>query len=325
MLNEGRVTRRQSLRTVAAVAMAAPLLTMAGSTRQPTTPESVRPATAGANRPGPVAGPPPELNVMTYNVRFASTTGSHRWPVRRPAMRELLRRERPHVIGTQEGLYQQLRTIEQDIGPRYDWIGTGSGGGRKDEFMAIFYDTGRLTPIESDHFWLSDTPYVIASNTWGARFPRMATWVRFSDLSDGGREFYVLNTHLDHVSQYARERSAELIARTLTRFERSLPVLVVGDFNAAAHDNPVYDTLLAAGLVDTWDTAAEPGPQYATLNNFRALEPGGPRIDWILATTGVKTHSAAINTFSRDGRFPSDHLPVQASLALGRAARSTKP
>ncbi|WP_210585120.1 endonuclease/exonuclease/phosphatase family protein [Streptomyces sp. GESEQ-35] len=319
------MTRRQSLRTVAAVAMAAPLLTVAGSTRQPATTESTRPATAGANRPGTVAGPPPALNVMTYNVRFASTTGSHRWPVRRPAMRELLRRERPHVIGTQEGLYQQLRRIEQDIGPHYDWLGTGSGGGREDEFMAIFYDTGRLKPTEFDNFWLSDTPYEIASNTWGARFPRMATWARFSDLGDGGREFYVLNTHLDHVSQYARERSAELIAQTLARFDRSLPVLVLGDFNAVAHDNPVYDTLLAAGLVDTWDTAAERGPQYATFNNFRPLQPDGWRIDWILATPGVTTHSAAINTFSRDGRFPSDHLPVQASLALRRSARSTKP
>ena len=42
-------------------------------------------------------------------------------------------------------------------------------------------------------------------------------------------------------------------------FDRSLPVMVTGDFNAAAHGNPVYDTLLGAGLVDTWDTAAERG------------------------------------------------------------------
>ena len=69
---------------------------------------------------------------------------------------------------------------------------------------------------------------------------RVVAWVRFSDLSDGGREFYVRNTNLDHVSQYARERSADLLSETNARFDRSLPVVVTGDFNAAAHDNPVY-------------------------------------------------------------------------------------
>ncbi|MER5214956.1 endonuclease/exonuclease/phosphatase family protein [Streptomyces sp. NPDC002838] len=300
MPNDVRVTRRQGLRAAAAAAISVPLLTTAGS---------ARPAAAGEY--------PGALNVMTYNLRFASSTGSDRWPVRRPVMRELLRRERPHVIGTQEGVYHQLRKIEKDIGPHYEWLGIGRLGGGKDEFMAIFYDTRRLDPIDFDHFWLSDTPNVMASNTWGGRFPRLVTWVRFSDLSDGGREFYVLNTHLDGTSQYARERAAELIGETIGGFDRSLPVVVTGDFNAAAHDNPVYDAMLDAGLVDTWDAAGARGPLYATYNGFRPPKPGGRRIDWILTTPGVTTHWSAINTFSMDGRFPSDHLPVQASLALG--------
>jgi endonuclease/exonuclease/phosphatase family metal-dependent hydrolase len=300
VLNNVRVTRRQGLRAAAAAAIAVPLMTTAGS---------ALPAAAGE-----YAG---ALNVMTFNLRFASTTGSRRWAVRRPVMRELLRRERPHVIGTQEGLYPQLRMVEKDLGPHYDWIGTGRGGGSKDEFMAIFYDTRRLTPIEFDHFWLSDTPYVIASNTWNADWLRMVTWVRFSDLADGGREFYVLNTHLDSVSQYARERSAKLIGETIAGFDRSLPVVVTGDFNVAAHADPVYDLILAAGLVDTWDAAGARSPAYGTYHGYRKLVPGGRRIDWILTTPGVTTHWAAMNTFSMDGRFPSDHLPVQASLTLG--------
>ncbi|GCB51705.1 endonuclease/exonuclease/phosphatase family protein [Streptomyces sp. NL15-2K] len=300
MPNDVRVTRRQGLRAAAAAAISVPLLTTAGS---------ARPAAAGEH--------PGALNVMTYNLRFASSTGSNRWPVRRPVMRELLRREQPHVLGTQEGLYQQLRKIEKDIGPHYEWLGIGRMGGGDDEFMALFYDTRRLDPIDFDHFWLSDTPNVMASNTWGGRFPRLVTWVRFSDLSDGGREFYVLNTHLDGTSQYARERAAELIGETIGGFDPSVPVVVTGDFNAAAHDDPVYDTMLDAGLVDTWDAAGARGPLYATYNGFRPPEPGGRRIDWILSTPGVTTHWAAINTFSMDGRFPSDHLPVQASLALG--------
>ncbi|BFO19405.1 endonuclease/exonuclease/phosphatase family protein [Streptomyces sp. KM77-8] len=256
------------------------------------------------------------LEVMSFNLRFAGTAEPHSWAARRPVMRQLLRRERPHVLGTQEGLYGQLRDIVADLGPSYDWIGTGRAGGSRDEFMAVLYDTRRLVPLEYDHFWLSGTPDVIASNTWGNAHLRMATWVRFRDLRAGGREFCVLDTHLDNANQSARERSAALIAERVGHLARTLPVVVTGDFNVAAHGNPVYDTMLGAGLVDTWDTAAVRGKAYGTYHGYLPLVPGGARIDWILATPGVTVHRTSVNTFTVDGRFPSDHLPVQAALTL---------
>ncbi|MFI6007700.1 endonuclease/exonuclease/phosphatase family protein [Streptomyces sp. NPDC051243] len=303
MPNHSRVTRRLGLKAALAAAVTAPLSSTALSTSAASAGERT------ARR---------RLQVMSFNLRFASTTEPHSWTVRRPVMRELLRREAPHVIGTQEGIFSQLLDIDSDLGRHYDWVGTGRLHGSRDESMAVFYDSRRLRPTEYDHFWLSDTPDVIGSNTWGAAFPRMVTWVRFRDLADGAREFYVLNTHFDHVGQYARERSAKLIAERIAGFDRSLPVLVTGDFNVAAHKNMVYDTLLAAGLVDTWDTAAERSALYATFHGYKPLTPNGDRIDWILSTPGVTTHRATINTFSSDGQFPSDHLPVQASLTLGQ-------
>jgi endonuclease/exonuclease/phosphatase family metal-dependent hydrolase len=118
------------------------------------------------------------------------------------------------------------------------------------------------------------------------------------------------------VSQYARERSASFVAERIAELARSSPVVVTGDFNAAAGNNQAYDTLLGAGLVDTWDAAAERGELYATFHGYKPLTPGGERIDWILATSGATVHRSWINTFARDGQFPSDHLPVQASLTL---------
>lgn len=299
MPQSGRFTRRLSLKTALATTAAA--LPLTG-----TAPASAAPAEHAA-------GP---LRVMSFNLRFAGTAEPNSWAARRPVTRALLRQERPHVLGTQEGLYQQVRDIEADLGAAYDWIGTGRAGGSRDEFMAVYYDTRRLAPLEYDHFWLSDTPDVIGSNTWGGGSIRMVTWVRFRDLRDGGREFYVLNTHLDNASGNARARAASLVAERIGGLDGSLPLVVTGDFNVAAHGDPVYDTLLNAGLVDSWDAAAERSALYATYHGYRPLTPGGDRIDWILVTPGVTVHRAAINTFSRDGQFPSDHLPVQATLTL---------
>ncbi|MFF3707118.1 endonuclease/exonuclease/phosphatase family protein [Streptomyces phaeochromogenes] len=303
MPHRSRVTRRLGLKTALAAAVTLPL----SSTALSTSPASAANRISRSRR----------LEVMSFNLRYASTAEPNSWAVRRPVMRELLRQEQPHVMGVQEGLYQQVRDIEADLGPHYDWIGTGRAGGSRDEFMAVYYDTRRLAPVEYDHFWLSDTPNVIGSNTWGGGSIRMVTWVRFRDLGDGERQFYFLNTHLDNASQNARARAASLIAARIAGLDRTLPLLVTGDFNIAAHKNPVYDTMLAAGLTDTWDTAAERSTLYATFHGYRPLVPDGDRIDWILATPGVTSHRASINIFSVGGQFPSDHLPVQASLTLG--------
>ncbi len=146
-----------------------------------------------------------ELNVMTFNLRFASNKAPNAWPARREAMRDQIRAADPDVFGTQEGVYAQLKDVEADLAGDYAWIGLGRDGGSKGEFMAVFYRRNRLEPVAYDHFWLSDTPNVIGSTTWGNTNRRMVTWVRFKDLADG-RECYFWNTHLDHQIHLAIKR-----------------------------------------------------------------------------------------------------------------------
>ena len=249
------------------------------------------------------------LHVMSFNLRHA---GDGSWARRRPVMAELLGREQPTLLGTQEGLYAQLKDIRRDLPDRYDWIGVGRAGGSRDEFVAVFYDTDRLDPIEFDHFWLSSTPAVIGSRSWGNRVVRMATWIRFADLRTG-KEFVAVNTHFDHLSENARRRSAALVRE---RVAGVTPVVLTGDFNTRATDSVSYDTLVAGGLTDTWPAAQERRtPLYATFHGYYPLVPNGDRIDWILVR-GATVAAAGINTFTHDGRYASDHLPVQALITL---------
>lgn len=114
------------------------------------------------------------LKVMTFNLRYASPSPPNSWAQRHPVVSECLRLTSPDVIGTQEGLYSQLKDIAMDQ-PEYDWIGMGRDGGNRGEFMAVFYRKERLEPMAFDHFWLSDTPEVIGSRTWGPTLARMVT------------------------------------------------------------------------------------------------------------------------------------------------------
>ena len=263
------------------------------------------------------AGTPGTLTVMTYNLKFGSPNPPNGWPQRRPLMRELIAQLAPDVFGTQEGLYGQLQDLAADL-PAYQWIGMGREGGSRGEFMAVFYRTARLEPLAFDHFWLSDTPTVIGSKTWGPTLPRMVTWVKFRDRQTK-REFIFVNTHFDHLVQAAREKSAQLIRERVAAFDAKLPVLLVGDFNAAAGSNKAYGILTDDKFfADTWTTArARVNEGIGTFNGFRAIPRDGVRIDWILSRGEVAADRIEIVTFSRDGQFPSDHFPVVAKLRLG--------
>jgi len=259
------------------------------------------------------------LTVMTYNLKFASPNPPNAWPARRPLMREVIQQAAPDLIGTQEGLYGQLRDIAGDL-PDYEWIGLGREGGSRGEFMAVFYRKSRFEPLVFDHFWLSDTPEVIGSNTWGGKWPRTVTWVKFLDRQTQ-QEFFLWNTHFANDSQAAREKSAKLVRERVAALDTRLPLILTGDFNAAAGTNQAFKILTSDGFfADTWARAkARKGEGLNTSNGFEGIRQNGVRIDWILTRGTFTVDSAEIVTFSRNGQFPSDHCPVVARLRMGEA------
>jgi len=274
-----------------------------------------------ASAPAGVATNPP-LGVMTYNLRYASATPPNAWPERRPLMREVITNIAPDLIGTQEGLHAQLQDLASDL-PDFAWTGVGRDDGKtKGEFMAVFYRRLRLEALSTNHFWLSDTPEVPGSTTWGNKNRRMVTWLKFRDRQTGG-EFFLFNTHFDHEVQLARERSAELIRQRIAELTPKLPVLLIGDFNAGAGRTKAFDLLTEGGfLTDTWLAAKEHvNDGVNSFNGFQPLVRNGERIDWILARGHGPVSRAEIVTFSRNDQFPSDHFPVVVRLQLPGSPR----
>ena len=279
-----------------------------------------RPATSPSPASAPAIAPPP-LRVMTFNLRYDNPgDGPNAWPHRRDWVAGLVRFHEADVIGVQEALASMLRDLDTRL-PGFARVGVGRTDGReKGEYSAILYRTDRLELLDSGTFWLSPTPEVVGSKGWDAAIERVATWSRFRDRRTGCPYLH-LNTHFDHIGEQARQESARLIRRRLATLSQGLPVIVTGDLNSNPQSGGyrilTRDTLTDAvpPLLDamTASRTGHYGPT-STWEAFKALEPG-QRIDYVLVSPRVTVLSHGILPDSWDGRFPSDHLPVLATLA----------
>jgi endonuclease/exonuclease/phosphatase family metal-dependent hydrolase len=261
------------------------------------------------------AAPAPlEFNVATYNLRLNTPAdGRNAWPLRRDAVRALIRYHQIDLLGTQEGFIDQIEDLM--LMPGFAYVGVGRDDGKRaGEHSAILYRTERFDLRDKGDFWLSQTPDVPGKG-WDARCcNRIASWARLRERRSG-QEFFVFSVHFDHEGVIARRESAQLMLRKIKEIAGDHPVLCLGDFNATPDSEPI--AIMAAGLRDARQESQTPpyGP-VGTFNDFKLDAPLQDRIDYIFLGPRWRVLSYAVLTDSYDGRFPSDHLPVVARVAL---------
>ncbi len=274
-----------------------------------------------------------DLCVMTFNIRYGTADdGENRWENRREMAVAVLRRHDPDVVGLQEALRFQIDEIREAL-PQYGEIGVGRDDGKtRGEYSAILYRKDRFDVNDSGTFWLSDTPTVPGSMSWGNQITRICTWARFVPKPPG-RTFYMFNTHFDHQSQPSRENGAALLARRIRDRRHRDPVLVTGDFNAG-EDNSAVRYLKSeeeldvawnglsknpVPLVDTFRVLHPDASEVGTFHAFKG-DRSGEKIDYVFVEPGVEVLKAGILHDSQSDRYPSDHFPVIAALRLAAGA-----
>lgn len=259
-----------------------------------------------AAMPASAAEAAPPLRVMSFNVRVpVDADGPNRWEERRELMARTIRDARPDLIGTQELVKAQGDFLVERL-PEYAWFGTGRRGDDSDEHMGVFYRKDAFVLLESGDFWLSDTPEVPGSISWGNLYPRLVTWGLFERKADG-RRFYLFNTHFPYRDEDgpARTRAAKLIAHRLKQLPKDVPVIVTGDFNDVPTSRAYRK--LTGRLHDAWvETPGHEGPA-ATFHGFTGK--AEDRIDWVLYR-GLRPRAVRTLDVNENGRYPSDHFPV---------------
>lgn len=252
----------------------------------------------------------PEITVLSFNIRYANPDdGVDVWANRNDWVAALIDTSGADIIGLQEVLHSQLEDILNRTG-RFAWEGAGrDDGAQQGEYSPILFDSERFERLEGGTRWLSSYPDSIGSRGWDAALPRVATWVLLRDR-ESGHQLRVWNTHFDHRGEEARLESARLIADWMRDGDVAL-----GDFNALPGSAP-WLALTASGLVDAGAAADQD-----TVGTFRTFDPTSDvsnRIDYVFLAPGHELLSYAVLDPVVGGRYPSDHLPVRASVRLRR-------
>lgn len=257
-----------------------------------------------------------QVEVMSYNIKYANENdGENSWSKRKKHITNQLKFYEPHILGLQEAVLEQLVHFKENL-PQYKFLGVAREDGKqKGEFTAIFYDTTRFAALEHNTFWLSETPAIVSVG-WDAALPRICTYLKLKQ-KDTGKEFWVFNTHFDHMGENARLESSKLILQKIDEVNiEDLPVVLMGDFNLEPEAEGIK--LLSEEMNDSKKVCRNVcfGPE-GTFNGYEFDKPATRRIDYIFTSKGnLEVLKYGVLTDSKDLRYPSDHFPVLVQLQL---------
>ena len=252
-------------------------------------------------------------SIISYNIRYDNTWDvENSWTIRKNKVSQILIQYAPSIIGIQEGLLNQVQYLDSCL-TNYDYVGVGRNDGKEQgEFCAIYFDTTRYSVLNHSTFWLSETPDTISVG-WDAALERICTYGLFKDRQTA-EEFWVFNTHFDHMGARAREQSSGLILKMINKINlRSLPIILMGDFNSIPDSPPVNK--IKTDLSDALHISLKElqGPR-GTFNGFNADLPIEKRIDYIFTGNFKVLSYIHINDRLNNNRHISDHLPVMVKI-----------
>jgi Glycerophosphoryl diester phosphodiesterase len=262
------------------------------------------------------------LPVMSFNVRYGTAKdGDFVWENRKDAACAMILDKHPAVFGVQEALDFQLTYFEEHC-PGYRFVGVGREDGlHEGEHMAVFYDSNRIELLQWGTYWLSETPFQ-PSLGWDAACRRTATWTLLKDKATD-RQFYFVNTHLDHVGKEARRRGLLLLVERIGAMNPDgYPMILTGDMNVYP-DDPCLNELRT--LMQDSRQTAKVTDNDQTWHDWGKVT-GNPPIDYVFYAGFQGCDKFEVVREPYGGiAYVSDHYPVMATLRFDKPAAPKKP
>ena len=256
-----------------------------------------------------------DINIMTYNIRYASfNDNQENWNNRKDGVISLLHEH--DFIGLQEATPVQIKDIKNALGNEYGLISRSREvDPEQGEASPVLYRKDLWELLDSGTFWLSATPDIPGSNTWGAAYNRVSSYGLFKS-KEGRDSILVINTHLDHICQEARIKGTKLIHERLGIFIDKYPSVFMGDLNVE-DNNEVYAYITSEMKLK--DSYREVHPKFSIRDNtFHGWESdtANIRIDYIFINHRISAKEVRVDMTKVNHSYPSDHFPVEAELVI---------
>lgn len=251
------------------------------------------------------------VKVMTFNIRYANPNdGNNVWENRKELVYNVFKKYKCDFVGTQEVLPEQLADLKKNL-LSYSYISRSRDiNPKKEEACPLFYIKKKWKLIDSQTFWLSETPEVPGSKSWQSSLPRICTWGLFENKQNGFK-IRIYNTHFDHRSQKAREESIKLIIKTIEAHQKdSVAFILMGDLNVEP-DNLVIKKLNSL-YSDCYKKGDHGNERDYTFQGWDMKNK--KRIDYIYSIKKAEVINSKVIRDNINGQYPSDHLPVYSEI-----------
>lgn len=197
------------------------------------------------------------VKIITQNLLYDGGEGDYPdWKKaanRKNYIRDLLIPHDADSMGFQETTNNWKGYLSEQF-PEYQQVGVMRFGDNNEANLSgsnegdiILIKSDRLKLIEGKTWWLSDTPEVVGSKTWGGSYPCTLT-LAYVEIKETGERYAHFSTHLSHDSTVANDKGA---AKTVELIE---------DYIADKGDLAVYATA-------DWNFD-DSSNGYATLNSY---------------------------------------------------------
>lgn len=259
------------------------------------------------------------MRVMTYNLKVDHLlTWKHRWGKRSAGIFNLIDKLDVDIIGVQEVNKKMYEDISKNLS-NYHIVGRKRKYGFFAESNNILISK-KYSIIDDKTFWLSKTPWKKGTAPWHSLFPRICT-TALVDIG-GGKRVRIFNTHLDSLSQKAREFGLKIIGKYINwiyTVERT-PVILMGDFNCKPENiliskiNEGKYTRKKLISIGDYNEDIYKGYTYISGDSDKAAS----YLDYIFISEEFKYIKGSIID-NRDSSIPlSDHYPVMTEIDINR-------
>ena len=254
----------------------------------------------------PANSAPLRLRLLTYNIRYATSSpskGERPWADRAPLVLNQIRHETwpltkaaggaaTGFVCLQEVLHAQLLDVlhglnglpppsgphaEPPRGPVWAHVGSGRDDGKtKGEYSPIIYPVDAFDLLHAETVWLSPTPDRPGKG-WDAGSIRILTVAVFEHKASK-RRVVASNTHLDNAGAKSRLESVAVILKTLKRVEGEwgrggeVGIFLTGDFNSFPTQE-AYKAMKDSGYLRDVHDAVGPESRHGEGITFTGFQP----------------------------------------------------